>query len=209
MLKFRWYEGPDGYVQAVRVSDRLEDRVAIASWVMDGGGWAETPLFGAFLILGHGEAREEVPVGAWVVAWDPDQHVFISVPDSRFQHDYHLAGDDPRNRLPDIEERFAHSKDPDIQWLLGYVHDLEESEDAYDVMFARHREILHGVAVALRGPEPKLTSWGSHDLADLAGQWRTRVERAVEVGSAEVADILRPLLADGGLRTETKSRKQA
>jgi hypothetical protein len=140
-----------------------------------------------------------VRVGQWIVSGVEDG-AFQAVHDDRFSRDYRLDEEDPRNRLPAVDERFRRSSDPDIRWLLGFVHDLLEGEKEDGWILARDNEIFHGVAVALKGEEPALTHWGSHDLADLAGQWRLRVEAAVNVGGPEVRAFLMPLLASGGLR---------
>lgn len=53
----------------------------------------------------------------------------------------------------------------------------EDEQDAYATI-ERLSELLNGVAVALKGPPPPLTSWSFHDLPELAAATLERAQNA-------------------------------
>lgn len=64
----------------------------------------------------------------------------------------------------------------DVRAVLAEVQPTPPDEDA-DATIVRLGELLDGVARALRGDPPPLTSWSYHDLPERAAEMRRRAER--------------------------------
>lgn len=57
------------------------------------------------------------------------------------------------------------------------VKTLLDEADEYDQVLSRTNEILTGVANALNGPPPPLTTWSHHDLAEKAAALDAHLEQ--------------------------------
>ena len=80
-----------------------------------------------------------------------------------------------REELRDAAEghlRFGGGGDDLANGVLALLDALDQAEDWADEnahpLIMRQGEILTGVALALNGPTPPLTSWSHHDLAEKA-----------------------------------------
>lgn len=56
----------------------------------------------------------------------------------------------------------------DLAYLLGRIQVMETDAAEYDPILTRQGDLLTGVANALNGPPPELTTWSHHDLPEKA-----------------------------------------
>jgi hypothetical protein len=58
------------------------------------------------------------------------------------------------------------------------IEELESDVDEYDALRQKMGGILSRTAVALNGPEPRLTKWSWHDLPQIALKLKLQLKRA-------------------------------
>ena len=62
--------------------------------------------------------------------------------------------------------------------LLAEIDELREHEEGLHQLTQNQARILSATAIALRGPQPPLTLWSHHDVAELATAAVARAEAA-------------------------------
>lgn len=78
----------------------------------------------------------------------------------------------PEDRLKERIEELEKSK---VE-LEQIVEDCNICDDDYVNTITRLSELLTGVAIAVKGPEPELTQWSWHDLPDLVEKLKNENE---------------------------------
>lgn len=70
--------------------------------------------------------------------------------------------------VTEYSNRITSELTPEIERLRAENDTLREAKTENEALRERMAELLTGVAVALRGPEPPLTRWSWHDLPERA-----------------------------------------
>lgn len=97
-----------------------------------------------------------------------------------------------------------------VEALAERLGEAEAETDGYDRILSRQSDLLTGVANALNGPPPELTTWSHHDLPQKAAQLvddRKRLCRERDEARAERNEVYRETIADA--RASTAAMQQA
>jgi len=80
--------------------------------------------------------------------------------------------------------------------MFARLRALENEEAISYELITKQGDLLHRIAVALRGPEPPLPSWGHHDLPERTEALvsRLRALEAVAEAAREVWEVLGPVI---------------
>lgn len=77
--------------------------------------------------------------------------------------------DELREQLVDKLMDYSTMNRPDaVRAVDAMLPLIDDPADEYDALLKRQSDLLSGVALAIKGPEPELTSWSHHDVVELA-----------------------------------------